>query len=377
MLGRPGPLWDDPRVRTTALLLLLLTVSAPVLAEEVVVYSAHGADIQQEFTDAFEKSRPDVRVRWLDMGAAVILERLRAEKSRPAAHVWWGAPSTAFAVAGREGLLEPYRPTWADLVPDYARGDDDLWFGQFDFPIGIGYVPGRIPEDRLPRRWDDLLDPDAPGRFVLRDPPASGTMRTFFAAMVLRQASVEQGFAWLARLNERTRSYTASPNLLFERMSRGEGDLTVWGVTDLLFQKARHDFPFAVILPDEGVPVITDSIALVKGAGPAARAFYEFVTSVESNLSLAAGHYRIPLRSDLPTERRPEWLKDFTYHALPLDRARIAAEGEAWMARWETEIRSAGDAGGFDLAVIAIGVVLGAAAVLLVTRLRRRSHEDV
>ena len=129
-------------------------------AEEVVVYSPHGGDLRDEFVAAFERAHPGISVSWLDMGAAVVLERLRAEKSRPAAHVWWGAPSTAFTVAAREGLLEPYRPSWADAVPGYARGEGDHWYGQFDLPIAIGYVPGRVPEEDLPRRWDDLVAPE-------------------------------------------------------------------------------------------------------------------------------------------------------------------------------------------------------------------------
>jgi iron(III) transport system substrate-binding protein len=361
---------------------LLATLSALVLctralAGDVVVYSPHGTDIRDEFSAGFEASHPGTRVRWLDMGAAEVLERLRAERAGPRAHVWWGAPATFFTLAAGEGLLEPYRPAWADVVGDYARGEADLWFGQFDLPIGIGHVPGRIPEADLPRSWDDLVAPEAAGRLLIRDPPASGTMKTFLAAMVLRQADEEAGMAWLARLHARTRGYTASPNLLFQKLARGEGDLTVWNVTDLLFQKARYGYPFAAILPEEGVPVITDSIALVKGAGDEARAFYDHVTTIEANLRLAADHFRVPTRRDLPKDRLPEWLTELDYRPLPLDRGRMVSEMEGWVARWEREVRGGGGTTSFWLAGVAAAASLLIATVAVLARRRRRALENV
>jgi iron(III) transport system substrate-binding protein len=336
---------------------LLLALSADAFAGDVVVYSPHGTDIRDEFVAGFMAAHPGTRVRWLDMGAAEVLERLRAEGKSPRAHVWWGAPATFFTVAAREGLLRPYRPEWAEAVGEYARGEGDLWFGQFDLPIGIGHVPGRVPVEDLPRSWDDLARAGAPGRLLIRDPPASGTMKTFLASMVLRQPSVDEGMAWLARLHARTKGYTASPNLLF--------------------QKARYGYPFAVILPEEGVPVITDSIALVKGAGEEAEAFYEHVTTVEANLRLAADHFRIPTRRDLPADRLPGWLKELDYRPLPLDRARLVGEMEGWVARWEREVRGGGRSSVWTWAAAALTAAVVLLGAILVAQRRRRALEDV
>ena len=354
-------------LRILPALALGLLLAARAGAEEIVVYSPHGTDIRDQFTAAFRLERPDVEVRWLDMGAASILERVRAESDAPSAQVWWGAPATFFTLAAREGLLRPYRPTWAEKVPEYARGEGDLWYGQFDLPIGIGYVSDRIPPDRLPKNWDDLVRADAAGRLLIRDPPASGTMKTFLAAMVLRAPDEAAGFAWLAELHARTQAYAADPTLLFQMLARGEGDLTVWNVTDLLFQRARYGYPFEVILPPEGVPVITDSIALLPGAGEAAEAFYEFVTSVESNLLLARDHYRLPTRTDLPAESRPRWMEGLSYRPLDLPRERMISEMEEITTRWEREVRTPHSA------------TLFPALALLASLLRRwrRAHENV
>jgi iron(III) transport system substrate-binding protein len=360
-------------MRTGLPVLLLLALAAVATAAEVVVYSPHGEAILTEFSEAFEAAHPGVDVRTFDMGANDVLERLRAERKSPRAHVWWGAPATSFTLAGREGLLESYRPTWAAEVGDYARGEGDLWYGQFDLPIAFGYVPDRFSESELPRGWDDLVRDDPPWRLLLRNPPPSGTMRTWLAAMILRAPTVDAGFEWLKRLAEKTAGYPATPELLYQKLSRGEGDLTVWNVTDLLFQ-ADKGYPFAVHIPADGVPVITDGIALVAGATDEARAFYEFVTSIDANLRLAEAHFRFPTRRDLPPDRLPAWRRELDFTPMPLDRERVVAEEGGWIARWDREVR---DAGFPVTAAVWLGLFAVAVLGFVVWRRRQRARERV
>ena len=90
------------RARALRLALLLALLLAPAaLADEVVVYSPHGGAIRDEFVGAFREAHPETEVRWLDMGAGEVLERVRAESERPAAHVWWGGPATPTAPIAR------------------------------------------------------------------------------------------------------------------------------------------------------------------------------------------------------------------------------------------------------------------------------------
>ena len=62
----------------------------------LVLYSPHGRDQLSLLEHAFEQHRPDVDVRWLDMGSQEILDRLRFERVNPQADVWFGGPSTIF-----------------------------------------------------------------------------------------------------------------------------------------------------------------------------------------------------------------------------------------------------------------------------------------
>ena len=70
-----------------------------------MLYSPHGRDQLALLEQAFERRRPDMDVRWLDMGSQEILDRLRFERVNPQADVWFGGPTTIFERGVRDSLL--------------------------------------------------------------------------------------------------------------------------------------------------------------------------------------------------------------------------------------------------------------------------------
>ena len=83
------------------------------------------------------------------MGSQEVYDRLRSEKANPQADVWFGGPDTIFARAAREGLLQAYRPSWADAIAPGSRHDGDLYFGLYRTPAMPVYNSKAI---RRPRR---------------------------------------------------------------------------------------------------------------------------------------------------------------------------------------------------------------------------------
>jgi len=73
----------------------------------VLVYSPHGRDQLALLERVFEQERPDVDVRWLDMGSQEIVDRLRFERVNPQADVWFGGPATLFARGVTDSLIVP------------------------------------------------------------------------------------------------------------------------------------------------------------------------------------------------------------------------------------------------------------------------------
>src|SRR4051794_9791912 len=161
------------KIRPLAVLALsFLAASCGDGRKPLVVYSPHGRDLLTLMEKSFEAKHPDVDVRWLDMGSQEVYDRVRSEAANPQADVWFGGPQTIFARGAEEGLLAPFRPTWADAVPGASRGPKDLYFGSYRTAPVLVYNSQVLKPEEAPGDWDDLLDPRWKGKILIRDPLA-------------------------------------------------------------------------------------------------------------------------------------------------------------------------------------------------------------
>jgi len=313
--------------------------------QTLVIYSPHGKEMLQEYEAAFEALQPEVDVQWIDMGGQDVYDRVRTERNNPQASLWWGGASTTLDRAADEGLLEAYRPSWSEAVPEHARHPAHFWYGTYFTPEVITYNTRTLDSTEVPRSWDELLDDRWHDRILIRYPLASATMRTIFGALIMRQPSVEAGYEWLAKLDRNVKTYTADPTQLYLRLAREEGDLSLWNMPDTYIQADVNGYPFEAVIPEEGTPVLTDGIAIVANAPSpgAARTFYEFITTDSALVHQAHSYYRIPARADIASERLPDWIRRAAINAMPVDWERLAAEGAAWMQYWDENIKGRGD----------------------------------
>ncbi len=315
----------------------------------VTVYSPHGRDLLKLMEETFEAANPQIDVRTLDMGSQEVYERVRSETANPQCDVWCGGPATILARGARDGLLEPFRPSWADAVPAASQHPENLYFGLYRTPPILVYNSDAVPENEAPADWDDLLDERWRGQVLIRDPVASGTMRTIFGMILARSVAetgdTASGFEWLERLDAQTKEYVHSPALLHQKMVRQEGLVTMWELTDILFQRLRGA-PLGYRFPASGSPVIDDSIALVKGSDQpaAARAFIDWVGSREAQLLAAEKAFRLPARQDLPPEDLPAWAREALAALVTteVDWELIEREGAEWMNLWDRKVRGKG-----------------------------------
>ena len=128
-----------------------------------------------------------------------------------------------------------------------------------------------------------------------------------------------------------------------EKLNRREGLITVWELTDMLWQ-AKRGAPLGYRFAASGAPVIDDSLGLVKGARhpEEAKAFIEFVGSIEGQELAARDAFRLPARTDIPPERLPQWAQDVLKELKPadVDWDLIAKNGQEWMATWDRTVRN-------------------------------------
>ena len=335
--------------RLIATLLGALSACAGDGRTVLTVYSPHGKDLLSHYESEFEAAYPDIDVQWVDMGSQEVLERIRAERANPQADVWFGAPAEIFSRAAREGLLAPYTPTWAEAVPPEARGRGDQWYGTYLTPEVIAYNTEAVSREEAPKDWDEVVEPRWRGKVLIRDPIASGTMRAIFGAQIARSVartgSPESGFEWLRRLDANTREYVLNPTLLYQKLGRQEGVITLWDMPDIATIQRRLGLPFDYVFPASGTPVLVDAIALVRGSRQpeAARRYYEFVTTREALVTAAERFMRLPARTDIEPDALPQWVREAQEQIvpMPLDQSLLEERLDEWMRYWDANIRNA------------------------------------
>ena len=313
----------------------------------LVVYSPHGKELLTHFEQRYEALHPDVDVQWLDMGSQSILDRIRSEKANPQADVWWGAPAPLFETAYGEGLLERHVPSWAQSLPDYAKDANGTWHGTYITPEVVAYNSKAVTGADIPKDWDDVLDPKWKGKVLIRDPLESGTMRTIFAMILYRSiretGDTAAGWDWLRRLDAQTKEYVLNPTMLYQKLAREEGLVTLWDMPDIEELKARTEMPLDYSLPTSGTPLPVDAIAVVKGAKnpEQAKQFVDYIGGDEAILAAAREFVRLPARNDIPADSLPEGLRAAQKLIVPeaMDWALVQRETPNWMRYWDENIR--------------------------------------
>jgi iron(III) transport system substrate-binding protein len=335
---------------------LALTLAlAPGLAacddgrERLVVYSPHGRELLEVYERWFEELHPEVDVQWLDMGSQEVLDRLRSERANPQADVWWGAPAEMFRAAEAEALLAPSEPAWAAQVGEH-RSAGGYWWATYLTPEVIAFNSDAVSAAEAPRDWDDVLDERWRGQVLIRDPLASGTMRTIFGMIVDRSVretgDTAAGFDWLRRLDRQTKEYVLNPTMLYQKLARQEGLVTLWDMPDIEMLRARRGYPIDYVFPTSGTPIVVDAVALVAGGRNPERAaqFLEFVGSREAVLRAAREFHRLPARDDIPPDSLPERLRAAKAQIVPepMDWERLGAHISDWMRHWDRHVRGRG-----------------------------------
>ncbi|MGH7522473.1 MAG: extracellular solute-binding protein [Gemmatimonadales bacterium] len=334
-----------------AVLFVFLTACSRDHRTPLVIYSPHGRDLLTLFENRFEALHPDVDVRWLDMGSQDVFDRVRSERANPQADIWFGGPSLILAQAAADSLLDcaPPPPSWADAIAPRGRGAGGCYLAAYETPAVFLYAERVVPSEEAPQDWDDLLDPKWKGKLIIRDPLASGTMRAVFGLIVLRglkqSGDTAAGFAWLRRLDGQAKEYVQNPALVSEKIARQEALVTVWDLPDVLISR-RRGMPIGYVFPSSGTVAIEDGIAVVRGAKhrEAARAYVEFVGSVEMQLAAAREVFRLPARLDLPADSLPDWVRDVRRRMVvaDVDWNLLAERGPEWMRWWDQHVRGTG-----------------------------------
>jgi len=339
---------NDPmsvsRSSWSLLLVVLVALGAAVLLplalaseSRLVLYCAHDQTLAEGVIRRFEQEtgiQVDVRYDEEANKSLGLTKLLLAEKDAPRADVFWNNQLMGTIRLHAEGVLQPYRGSGWERIPDSFRDPDGYWTG-FAARQRVYIVNTDRMEATAEAINDKLQQPSLQGIAIAE--PLFGTTLSHYCVL-----AEQMGFDKLQDWHHNVRQRGI-------RVVRGNSmvkDLVAEGICDMGFTDT--DDTFAAV--DAGSPVtmlpvrletgqaisLPNSVAMIADCRhpDAARRFIDFLLSAETELQLAAGSGRqIPLgpvdRSRLPEELQPlvEWAAD----AVPLARA---ARFHAPVADW-------------------------------------------
>lgn len=304
-------------------LLSSLSPAAPAAAEpagSLVLYTSQLEEDAARTSEAFRRHYPKVTVEWIRGGTNQIMPRLRAELAAgaPRADVLLLADSLTFEGLKQEGLLRPSPEVGTGGVPAELIDTGRQYFGTKLMTTGI-VMNTRAPF--TPKRWSDLLRPEARGLTAMPSPSVSGA-----AAIHVQALAAAPGLGWdfwekLAGAGVQPRGGNGA---VMQAVASGERAFGM--VVDYMpIREAAKGAPVRFIVPEDGVSAITEPAAILKSSRnpEAAIAFVTFLLSREGQ-ELAAAQGFLPAD---PAVAPPAGFPDRKgLTLLPLDSARAAAE---------------------------------------------------
>lgn len=285
----------------------------------VNLYSSLDPEILRPIVALAEKNA-GIRVRTVGDTEATkttgLVQRLIAERDRPAADVWWSSEVLGTIKLAQAGLLAPpdgatlglINQGLADGWPRHLRAADDTWFALGLRPRVLVHHTGRLPANELGPK-PDILDPRFKGRFGMAR-PEFGTTRGH-VALIYAAMGPERFGAFARGLREnRTHLYDGNASVV-RAVAMGEIDL---GLTDFddVVSGQRNNWPVAALARFEPGPTASTpgSVGLVKG-GPnptgAAKLLVHALSPATEQALLESDFRAIPVRRALFDAGAP-WL---------------------------------------------------------------------
>ena len=281
---------------------------------EIVLYTSVDEPAARPVIDAFEK-QTGLKVRLVTDTEATrsvgLAEKLRAEKGRPKADVWWGNEPFLTVALADEGLLQAYEPPTAADVRPLFQDKDHHWTGN-GLRARVLVVPDRLPtiQDRsdagveraermkavaAAKGLGDLLNPALKGQIVLARPTA-GTTASHVAALYALWGQAKAD-AFFTGLHDNGVALVTGNSVVAQQVGAGNFWLGLTDNDDV--GNAREAKLNAVaVLPDQdegeiGTLTLPTTVGLVAGRPESAdaRKLVDFLASAEAENILLGENY--------------------------------------------------------------------------------------
>lgn len=263
-----------------------------------------------------------------DMSSAEEIAKFDAEKDSPTADI--GDVGIAFGpVAVEKGVTQPYKTSYWDEIPDWAKDKDGHWVVGYQGTIAF-MVNKKIVKD-VPKSWDDLLKGDYKVAVGDVTKAAQAQMGVLAAAMAMggNESSIEPALDFFEQLAKQKRISTT--DVTVANFEKGEIAVALlWDFNGLGYRSQIGKDQYEVVIPSEG-SVVSGYATIINKFAPhpnAAKLTREYILSDQGQINLAKGFAR-PIRESV---KLPE---EIASNMIPLEQYKNAKPVQDYKA-WET-----------------------------------------
>jgi iron(III) transport system substrate-binding protein len=314
--------------------------SALAQKTQLLVYTALETDQIKAYQEGFNKSHPDIDLKWVRDSTGVITAKLLAEKANPQADVVMGVAASSLALLDKQGMLQPYAPLNLDAIMSKYRDPKNppAWWGMDVWGATVCFNTVEAQKRNLPKpeSWKDLTKPIYKGQIVMPNPASSGT--GFFdvsAWLTLWGDDNGKGGGWkyMDALHENIAQYTHSGSKPCNMAAAGEYVMGISFEYRANTNKAKGA-PIDLVFPKEGLGWDLEAFGIMKGTKKfdAAKKLADWASSKDAML-LYGKNFAITAQPGVaaPLANVP---KDYEARLVKMDFATTAANRERVLAEW-------------------------------------------
>jgi len=270
---------------------------------EMHFYTSQPEEDAQALVDAFNKKYPDVTVNVFRSGTEEVMNKIQAENKAGdiQADVLLVADAVTFESLKKDDLLLNYKSDEAASIPEEFVDSDGAYAGTKVMATAL--IVNKKKVEKPEASWKVLTDGKSKEESIMPSPLYSGA-----AAYNLGVFTRNADFGWdfYEKLNQNGTAVVQGNGAVLKSVAGGEKSYGM--IVDFLAARAEKDgSPVELIYPEEGVPVITEPIGILKNTKQekAAKLFVDFVLSEEGqNLAAEIGY--TPIRKGI---KAPDGLK--------------------------------------------------------------------
>jgi iron(III) transport system substrate-binding protein len=248
------------------------------------------------------------------LGGADLTNRIIAEKNNPVGDVVFGLNNMFFEQLKTEDAITAYEPSWSGEVPaDAGDPKDGAFWPLVEQAIVTVYDENRITD--APADPDDLYTGEEfAGRYEVNPALGQATPQLVLASILSRHLDEDGDLGVSDEGWDLVKSYYAngSPAVegtdLYARITRDEVDYGVLPSSGIASRDEEYGTTTGMIVPEYGVPYVTEQIAQINGTGNEEKAqeFIDWFGSAEVQGEFAAEFNAMPVNGGAVEKANPE-----------------------------------------------------------------------